>query len=299
MDVAGIHVGLGEALTRELTGLVQRVSQSVVVVQSGRRGAGAGIIWRPNGVVVTNHHVIARGDPRVILSDDREFQGRVIASDPAVDLAVVQIDALGLPAASIADSRRARVGQLVLAIGHPWGQRATVTAGIISGLGISREHAARGGIPVIRSDVGLAPGNSGGPLVDATGAVIGINAMIVGGDLSLAIPSHLAEALVADALDRRTSLGVGVRAIPLPPAILGQAAGLLVVETAPDGPAERAGILPGDILVTLGDVSLDGPRALIRALATRQPGERVSLRLLRGGRWQQAEAELASHEWAA
>src|SRR5690606_37447640 len=108
------------------------------------------------------------------------------------------------------------------------------------------------GIPVIRSDVGLAPGNSGGPLVDATGAVIGINAMIVGGDLSLAIPSHLAEALVADALDRRTSLGVGVRAIPLPPAIRGQAAGLLVVETAPDGPAERAGILPGDILVTLG-----------------------------------------------
>lgn len=304
MKVDGRIAGLTAALADALVDVAQRVQRGLVLVQSGPRGCGSGIIWRTNGVIVTNHHVVTRGQPRVTLADDREFAARVVASDPEVDLAVLQIDALGLPAVTTGDSRRLRVGQLVLAVGNPWGQRGLVTAGIISGLGSAPTRGRRGSVPLIRSDVGLAPGNSGGPLVDASGAVIGINSMIVGGDLSVAIPSHVASALAAEALDRRVILGVGVRPVPLPATIQSQvrpaqAAGLLVVELAPNGPAARAGVLPGDILVTLGGSPLDEPHALIRALAPYRPGQHVPLHLLRGGQWHQAEAELAPLERAA
>ncbi|HBY96522.1 MAG TPA: peptidase S1, partial [Chloroflexi bacterium] len=245
MNVEGRIAGLTTTLAEALADVAQRVQHSLVLVQSGPRGSGSGIIWRPNGVVVTNHHVVAHGRPRITLADDREFAARVVVNDPEADLAVLQLDALGLPAVTIGDSRHLRVGQLVLAVGNPWGQRGLVTAGVVSGLGETAAQGTRRAVPYIRSDVGLAPGNSGGPLVDATGAVIGINSMIVGGDLSVAIPSHVAGALVADALDRRVILGVGVRPVPLPATIRGQigaaqAAGLLVVELAPNGPADRA-----------------------------------------------------------
>lgn len=304
MNVKGRMAGLTATVTDALASVAQRVQRSLAWVQSGPRGSGSGLIWRSNGIIVTNYHVVVRGHPRVVLADNREFVARLVASDPAVDLAILQINALGLPAAIIGDSRHLRVGQFVLAVGNPWGQRGVVTAGIISGLGTTATPGPRETVPFIRSDVGLAPGNSGGPLVDASGAVIGINAMIVGGDLSVAIPSHVAGALVAEALDRRVILGVGVRPVPLPAEIqreLGavQAAGLLVVELAPNGPAARAGILPGDILVALAGDPLDQPRALIRALAPHHPGERVPLHLLRGGRWHQAEAELAPRGQAA
>ena len=174
-----------------LASMVQEVQRSLVVIQSGRHGVGAGVIWQPDGLILTNFHVVAHGHSRVLLADGNEFPARRVAQEPGLDLALLQIDAAGLPAATIADSRLLRVGQLVLALGHPWGQRGMVTAGIISGLGSVQVNGGRSTIDIIRSDVSLAPGNSGGPLVDASGALIGINTMVVGGDLGVAIPSHV------------------------------------------------------------------------------------------------------------
>lgn len=129
-------------------------------------------------------------------------------------MAVLQIAANGLSAALIGDVRTTRVGELVLATGHPGGERDVVTAGIVSSLGTVSTQGIRGAVDIIRSDVRLAPGNSGGPLVNAAGAVIGVNSMVVGGDQGLAIAAHEADALVAEALDREVMLGVGVRPVP-------------------------------------------------------------------------------------
>lgn len=171
--------------------VIQKVQRSLVVIQNGHHGAGAGVIWQPDGLILTNFHVVARGHVRVILPDGREFSAHRVSQEPRIDLASLRIETTGLPAARVADSRHLRVGQLVLALGHPWGQRGMVTAGIISGLGRLRSDGGRSTMDIIRSDVPLAPGNSGGPLVDTNGAVIGINTMVVGGDLGVAIPSHV------------------------------------------------------------------------------------------------------------
>jgi serine protease Do len=187
-------------LSDALAGVAGRIRRSLAVVHNGRRGAGAGVIWRADGLIVTNNHVIARGKPRVTLDDGREFPARILAQDAEIDLALLQIEAHDLPAAPVADSRGLRVGQMVMAIGHPWGQRACLTTGIVSGLSQVETRGKRGSTPVIRSDVRLAPGNSGGPLINASGGVIGINTMIVGGDISLAIPSQLVDQFVQQAL---------------------------------------------------------------------------------------------------
>jgi serine protease Do len=151
--------------------------------------------------------VIAHGRPRVDLPGGVELPARLVAQRPEIDLALLQVEAPGQPVALIADSHALRVGQLVLAVGHPWGQKNAVTGGIISGLGqaeVRSQNGRRGQrsfIDIIRSDVGLAPGNSGGPLVNIMGGVIGINTMIVGGDLGVAIPSHVVNNFLAETLD--------------------------------------------------------------------------------------------------
>jgi serine protease Do len=167
------------------------------------------VVWRTGGIVVTNRHVVAsgraHGQARISLIDGQELPTRLIAEEPEIDLAILQVDPNGagdldLPAAPIADSRLLQVGQIVLAIGHPWGQLAAVSVGILSGLGEAQVRGRRGAVPVLRTDVGLAPGNSGGPLMNAAGGVIGINTMIVGGDLGVAIPSQVVESFVVEAL---------------------------------------------------------------------------------------------------
>ena len=187
-------------LSDALSGVAGRIRRSLTVVHNGRLGAGAGVVWRSSGLIVTNNHVIAHGKPRVTLDDGREFPARILAQDAEIDLALLQIEANELPAAPIADSRSLRVGQMVMAIGHPWGQRAFLTCGIVSGMSQAETRGKRGSVPVIRSDVRLAPGNSGGPLVDASGAVVGINTMIVGGDQGIAIPSHVASEFAQQAM---------------------------------------------------------------------------------------------------
>ena len=192
-------------LTEELTNVCKSARISLVVVQNGQRGAGAGVVWRPDGIVVTNYHVIQRGRPRISLLYGGEYSTRVIAKAKQFDLALLKIDypesqAPDLSVALVADSKNLRVGQIALALGHPWGQVGSVSAGIITSLGRVPLRWRRGSIEVIRTDAGLAPGNSGGPLVDARGAVIGINTMIVGGDLGVAIPSHVVNEFVDQTL---------------------------------------------------------------------------------------------------
>jgi serine protease Do len=192
--------GFSNALTTAAGNVIASISNSLVVVLCGRRGFGAGIIWDSSGLILTNQHVVQGGKSRIDLAknpvqvglaDGRQFPARVVSRDPEIDLALLKIEAGDLTAAPIADTRSLRVGEFVMAVGHPWGQRGMVTAGLISGLGTAETRGQRGSVEIIRTDVRLAPGNSGGPLVNAAGQVIGLNTMIVGGDLGVAIPIHL------------------------------------------------------------------------------------------------------------
>src|SRR6266498_5124414 len=184
--------------TQVIDQLVQQVMPSLVVVRGHRFGAGAGIVWDTNGLILTNNHVVGRHSPIVLLQDDGEYESRLFARDPDVDLALLSIDATHLTPLKPA-SVSPRVGEMVFAFGHPWGQRNTVTRGIVSAL-VSAQNKRGDTLPVVRSDTPLAPGNSGGPLVNAKGEVVGINAMIIGGDQSVSIAASVAKDFVTKAL---------------------------------------------------------------------------------------------------
>jgi serine protease Do len=201
-------IDLSNTFAASLSSVFERARRSLVIVESGRHGAGAGVVWRPGGIIVTNYHVVSRGKSCIRLLNGDPYPARLIAERPEIDLAILQAETsdavnVDLPVAPIADSRGLRIGQIALAIGHPWGQVGAVSAGVISSLGSVPLQDGSGSIGLIRSDVGLAPGNSGGPLMNAGGGVIGINTMIVGGDLGVAVPSHVVEAFVADTLGER------------------------------------------------------------------------------------------------
>jgi serine protease Do len=185
--------------------MLERVRKSLVQVRNGHMGAGAGILWDGDGWVLTNNHVIGHGarggNRKVILENGLTYPAQLIAQDEDIDLALLRIDARGLPSALIADARGVKVGQLVFAVGHPWGQLGVVTAGILSALSTAKTRDGRE-IPILRTDAALAPGNSGGPLVNAVGGVIGINTMIVGGDQGVAIPSYLAAKFIDETREK-------------------------------------------------------------------------------------------------
>lgn len=177
--------------------MLQRVKRSLVQVRSEPHGAGAGVIWREDGIIVTNSHVVMERFKRwnVVLSTGQQIQARLLIRHPDFDLAVLKVDADELPAAQIGDSRNLCVGQLVFAVGHPWGLPEVVTAGVISALPTATLREGKQ-LPLIRSDALLAPGNSGGPLINAEGKVIGINTLIIGGDQGVSIPGYLAQEMV-------------------------------------------------------------------------------------------------------
>ena len=203
---------ISSSLANAASEIVQRIQRSLVVLHNGRHGIGAGIVWQRAGsqgsYVVTNFHVIAdrKGGQNgrsihAALEDGSELPVQIIASDPDIDLALLKIETGAQHLAMIADSHNLRVGQLVMAVGHPWGQRGAVTAGLISGISKAHVQGKEDTVDVIRSDVRLAPGNSGGPLINAAGAVVGINTMIVGGDQGIAIPSHVIAQFVEGAVN--------------------------------------------------------------------------------------------------
>ncbi len=189
-----------DRVSAALQEMLERVWPSVVEVRVDGRGAGAGVVWDASGAIVTNFHVVG-GSARwveVALADGRRLAGRVVRRTPLPDLALLRVPAGDLRPAVIGDSTALRAGELVLAVGHPWGQRGAVTVGILSAAGGPAERESRiRPADFIRSDVQLAPGNSGGPLLNAAGQVVGINSMIVGGDLSVAIPSSVVQRWLA------------------------------------------------------------------------------------------------------
>ncbi|MGH2581990.1 MAG: S1C family serine protease [Anaerolineales bacterium] len=179
-------------LGTEFGSAVATARPSVVAVFGKRFGAGAGILWSTDGLVLTNRHVVGHREPKVLLADERSFDAEIAALDEEIDLALLKISAENLPAARIGDSTQLRIGELLFTLGHPWGQRNAASFGVVSRLDNARTRGRRGLIPIIRTDARLAPGNSGGPLLNASGEVVGINTMIVGGDQGVAIPSAVA-----------------------------------------------------------------------------------------------------------
>ena len=183
--------------TQVIGELVERVMPSLVIVRGRRYGAGAGIVWDAHGLILTNSHVVGRHTPIVVLQNDGEYESRLIARDPDVDLALLSIEATGLRPLELAPVPP-RVGEMVFAFGHPWGQRNTVTRGIVSAR-VTAQNRRGDKVPIVRSDTPLAPGNSGGPLVNAKGEVVGINAMIVGGDQSVSIAASVVNEFISKA----------------------------------------------------------------------------------------------------
>ncbi len=287
LEATGPEVAPVEATSSAGARMVERAHRSVVQVRSRGRGAGAGVIWDKEGLVLTNYHVVGGGRRggrvRVILHDGRAFDAEVVKRGRDLDLALLRIKAGPgeLPVATVGDSEKLRVGELVYAIGHPWGRLGAVTAGIVSGLGAVRGPGGR--VHYVQSDIALAPGNSGGPLLNARGEVVGINAMIFG-NLALSIPSTAASAWIAGAGGRRPRLGVAVLPADLPASLRGAdvETGLVIAAVEGGSPAERAGLLVGDVLLGVAEEPLEGAESLLDALA--RAGDSVRLRVMRGGK---------------
>ena len=281
---------------------VDRVGPAVAHIRvsdkSGRpRGSGSGVIYTPDGYLLTNHHVIAEGvNVSASLPDGREVGARIVGSDPATDLAVLQLAASGLPHAEFGSSARLRVGQLVVAIGNPLGFQATVTAGIVSALGRSlRSGSGRLIDGVIQTDAPLNPGNSGGPLVDGLGRVVGVNTAMIGmaQGICFAIGSDtaidVAARLMRDGRVRRSRLGVAGQTVPLDRRVV-QRLGLpapnavMIAEIIAGGAAARAGLAKGDVLLRLGGKPVSGVDDLHRLLTADLAETGQAIEFMRAGR---------------
>jgi S1-C subfamily serine protease len=289
-----------------LAEMIEQAQASVVQVRRGDRGAGTGVIWQAKGGIITNHHVIAHAGSKILveLRDGRTLEAQIVDSDPTLDVALLNVPADDLTAVPFADSSKLRVGELVFAIGNPWGQRGVVTAGIVSALSKVKMRNSNRQLEYIKSDVRLAPGNSGGPLLNAQGHVIGINAMIMGGDLSVAIPSNVVSNWVAQISQVRITLGVQIQPTELPTKIQQELAneqtlGLLVVGIIEGGLAELAGLLVGDVLIDIENKPLGDAATLRAVLVQSSSQETVRLRVLRGGVLQEIHVALRTQEQAA
>lgn len=260
--------------------VAEKLRRSTVHVSAGRRGRGSGIIVKPEGVIVTNAHVAAFSPIEVQLWDGTRERADLLSRDAGRDLAILRVSRSGLPAATLADSDRLRVGELVIAIGNPFGFIGALTTGVVHAIG---RVPGLGPMRWVQADVRLAPGNSGGPLADAQGRIIGINTMIAGG-VGLAVPSNAALRLLNTSRMEppRSPLGVVVRPVEI--SMSGRMRlGLLIVEVIANSTAEMASLMLGDILIGVEGQALDSMEDFERALDA--VGERVvRLQFLRGDR---------------
>lgn len=267
-----ITFALGDALHS----VVERVRRSTVEIRVRRaRESGSGIIWDSAGLVVTNAHVARGRRLGVTLADGRELDGEVIAHDPTRDLAALKLDASGLPSADIGDSDTLRPGELVVAVGNPLGVTGAAAAGVV--------HRATAHGPFgrrwIEADVRLAPGNSGGPLSDANGRVVGVNTMIASG-LALAVPSKTVVRFLAGT--RTPRLGVVVQPALVVSGRMREPA-LLVTDVAPESAAAEAGLSHGDAIIGAGGLPLGGGQDLAGILSDWDVTEPLRLELVRAG----------------
>lgn len=301
----------GEALdaySRTIISVVERVGPAVVQIGVTKvvgspyggqlaQGAGSGVIFTPDGYILTNSHVVDKARQVVVtLADGHDLQGTVVGQDPDTDVAVVRISAPNgekLPAAKLGDSDRLQVGQLVVAIGSPVGLQSTVTVGIVSAL--HRTLPGYGGQmieDIIQTDAAVNPGNSGGPLVNSKGEVIGINVAIVqqAQGLSFAIPMNtvnwVASRLMKDGVVRRPVLGIAAQSGMLPQSLRRQfhiekEMAIQVVQVASGGPAQRAGIRPGDVIYKLNDHPVGSVLDLRHDLERMDDGSQVRVSIIR------------------
>ncbi len=311
-----------DAYSAAVVAVADRISPSVVNISleknvatqspGGQRvytvpGGGSGVVIAPDGYILSNSHVVhdAR-NLEVTLADGRTLPARVIGDDPATDLAVIQTTVGGLPAAQLGDSDSLKAGRLVIAIGNPLGFQATVTAGVVSALGRSlRSGSGRLIENVIQTDAALNPGNSGGPLVDSRGRVVGINTAIIQGaqGICFAVPVNTARwvagLLINEGRVRRAYLGVTAENRPIHVRVarehgLPSPLAVGVVDVADGSPAHAAGLQPRDVITHLGETPLSGVDDLQRFLGRVEIGTTVSMHLLRRYAPLEAEVTLAA-----
>ena len=294
-----------DAYSRAVTGAVDRVAPSVVHIQVvGERArrrtsepetrGGSGFAFTPDGFVLTNAHVVERSvSMEVVLPDGNRVAAFLVGMDPATDLAVVRIDAPQLAAAVLGDSSKLKVGQIAIAIGSPFGYQTTVTAGVVSALGRSlRTRSGRLVDDVIQTDAPLNPGNSGGPLVDSAGVVIGVNTAMIGAaqGICFAIGVNtavfVASRLIRDGRVTRSYIGVGGQNTPISRRFvrfhkLERESGIRVASVEADSPAARAGLEEGDIIVAFGGVPVAGIDDLHFLLTDSRVGQAAEMIVLR------------------
>ena len=260
-----------------------------------RHGGGSGFVFTPDGLVLTNSHVVHNASKiELSLPDGRRFPAHLIGEDPATDLAVVRVDAPNLTAVQLGDSQKLRVGQLAIAIGNPYGFQYTVTAGVVSALGRSlRSYSGRMIDDVIQTDAALNPGNSGGPLVSSDGQVIGVNtATIMGAQgLCFAIGINTAKFVASRLLQQgriqRAYIGVEAQTVPLHRRVvrfyeLAKETGVMVVGLTSGSPAERAGLREGDVILAFAGQPVAGIDDLHRLLTEDQADKDTTLIVVRG-----------------
>jgi S1-C subfamily serine protease len=301
---AGSGVELLDAYSRAVIAVAEAVSPAVVGVFAGKgkrgetaepAGIGSGAIIAPDGYILTNDHVVQAADYlNVILQDGSRLEATLVGTDPATDLAVLRAGGAGLPFVDMGDSRRLRVGQLVIAIGNPFGFSSTVSTGVVSALGRAlRSREGRLIENIIHHTAPLNPGNSGGPLVDAHGLLAGVNTAIIAGaqGICFAIPAATVRSVVSQLMThgrvRRAHLGLAGQERPLPRALarrlhLDLAAAVEVAGLDPRGPAAMAGLRKGDLIVSLADRPISSIDAIHHFLAEWTIGAPLTIGILRG-----------------
>jgi S1-C subfamily serine protease len=292
-----------DAYSRAIIKVVGEVGPAVVGITIGvkarqaaeQAGAGSGVIIAPDGYILTNDHVVANAQRlQATLEDGRTLAAEVIGADPATDLAVIRMNASGLPFASLGDSAALRVGQLIIAIGNPFGFQSTVSTGVVSALGRAlRSRSGRLIENIIQHSAPLNPGNSGGPLVDTRGRVVGVNTAIImlAQGIGFAIPANTAKWVVSQLLThgrvRRGYLGLSGRPRPLERRLvryhhLSFELAVEAISVDPRGPAAQAGLQEGDLIVAINAQPLSSVDDLHRFLAEWPIGEQVTLSIIRG-----------------
>ncbi len=286
-----------DSYSQTVSEVAARVSPAVVKIEArkgARGGSGSGFVFTANGYILTNSHVVHGASALdVVLHDGRRFQAEVVGDDPATDLAVVRVQADGLPVLELGDSRSLRPGQVAIAIGNPYGFSYSVTAGVVSALGRSlRSESGRLMDDVIQTDAALNPGNSGGPLVDSRGRVVGVNSAVIlpAQGLCFAIPidtaKHVAGRLIEHGRIRRGFLGLGGQNVAVPRGLARRLgveaeAGVLVIAVEPDGPAAEAGVEEGDLLIAYEGKPVTSVDDLHRALTEEKIGRSARLTVVR------------------
>jgi S1-C subfamily serine protease len=273
------------------------VAHIAAIDAEGRsRGIGSGVVFTPDGYLLTNNHVVA-GAARLIASmpDGHQIEATPVGYDPATDLAVLRLAAGGLSFAEFGSSAHLRVGQLVVAIGNPLGFQATVTAGIVSALGRSlRSPSGRLIDSVIQTDAPLNPGNSGGPLVDGNGRVVGINTAMIGAAqgicfaIGIDTAADVAARIMRDGRVRRSRLGIAAQTVPLDPRLarrlkLVSPSAAMVTDLVPGGPAERAGLAKGDIILHFAGEAIRGVDDMHRLLTGERANTEQPIEIMRAG----------------